>query len=355
MNHPHVLPENTAQTTENAFPFQGWELPEESPTVDAPPFEGKIIARMPDLGTEIFGKKVKKSLFSRLWEKISSSRTSAVQETVSPSPAVPSQFFYRFTAFGGIVLLCGVGFLLLERGEKSTEDTIDITQMVSESMPVPTTVFGNTAKVESAPTPDFLTVHETVLPVTPVENVAIVPPPADLPLQTESVWSRPASDSYSPWNSASRPPESPNAEAATTPASPPPVAPSPQTVAMTPMIDMSMAVSPYEQQWIAQSDSPAPPPVTPFIQAPIQQGYAPSYMSPQNYAPRPGTPTYPQYPPPSAVPGQTAPYGQAIPMNTPIPSGPSTLPTQGGYPGSGASPVPPSQYYNAPPTHRRVY
>jgi hypothetical protein len=168
------------------------------------------------------------------------------------------------------------------------------------------------------------------------------------------------------------------------------------------MTPLSMPISPYERQLLAQSSAPAHPPVManpvmahndPF---PPPAGMMPMHgrmenipaSAPQNMQQnmqRPAT-APPQYttPPqyyvqgqgyvqPGAVPpnslhgqyGQYAPYAAAVPQNyaappnTPIPAGVSTLPTQnnGYYAPTHGAPMqrPPSDFNNTNPQYRRVY
>jgi hypothetical protein len=140
------------------------------------------------------------------------------------------------------------------------------------------------------------------------------------------------------------------------------------------MTNLSLPVSPYEQQWLAQSNPPPmQAPVDPFMLAnndsvsgmmPMQNQWGNSQEGATQQRVPP--PPYPQYPPSSAMQGIPAQYpyqnGQVPPPTMPIPSGISTLPPQGGgyyqqHPNGAALSVPPNpdHYHNVPQPYRRVY
>jgi hypothetical protein len=377
MSHPHDLPENTALDLESHFPFDDWELSGEFATKETPLFDGKIIARMPDLGSESLCHDAEDSKSQSFWRNIGSSIASMIQGTAYLPPVAGKHFLHRFTAIGCVVILCGIGILLLEREEQSNENTLDVSEMMSEIIKTPPREVASAGIAESA----FVPVLQSepvavVIPAAPVEKVAAVPPPSvPPPKPTESVWDRSVSDSYSPWNIAPRSPESLHDEVASGEIPSAPTPPS-ETVAMVPMVDMSMPVSPYEQQWLAQANPPVNPPVDPFMQinnnavhgmVPMheRQGNVPGTTYTQNYVQRPGPPPHLQNVPPTAVQGVHTQYSQYAPPtvqpNVPIPSGASTLPVPGGYyphqqpNGTASSVPPPGEFYNAPPTHRRIY
>ena len=376
MSHPHSLPDNATQGTENGFLFNDWTLPEKNSAENTNLFDGKIIARMPDLGAECLSKNTEKSGTRSYWGKIGSSIPSA--------SVVRLQLFHRITAFGCVVVLCGLGIVLLEQGDKTTENAPVIAEIVVENVKIPITEFGEI--MVSAPivqpepteqTPD-LTFPPVIL-VAPTENVAAAPVAAKgQPDQVPSVWNRPSSDSYSPWHVAQNQPAGPSIEVASAepPPSPPPAQMVPSnTVAMAPMVNLSLPVSPYEQQWLAQSNPPPmQAPVDPFMQVnnytgpntvPMQNQWANAQVAAAHQnGQRVPPPPYPQYGPPPAAQGMNIQnqQGQVPPPNMPIPSGISTLPAQGGgyyqpHPGGAASAVQPNpgNYYNVPPTYRRVY
>ena len=368
---PH--PDNTTQAAENCFLFSDWELPQQGTFSETPPFDGKIIARMPDLGADCFTKNIETSNFSSYWTQVIAHASSVIQEKITAfknaPPSVRQQFFHRLTMFGCVVLLCGVVFLLFERGNKTPENPIDIADTVSENVEPPVTSEPAVVIRETSP---FVPIFQPEPNVMPSVAVDTVPPTAvDLLVQTDSVWNRTPSNPHSPWEHAPRQPA-------------PPVPPA--AVAMTPMIDMSMQISPHEQQLLAQSNPPVQPPFDPFLQTPaptgpIVPGMVPTHarqdsappMMPmhtqQNNAP-PGIatsqgarqsvspPLHPQYMPPSAVPNMHLPYTQQYPQtappNMPIPSGVSTLSPQGAHypqqPHGIASPQYPAgnYYHNAP-------
>ena len=387
MSHPHSPPDDAAQVTENGFHFLDWTPSEKNSAENQHLFDGKIIARMPDLGSECSAKGDEKSRNRFHWGKIGSSISSSIQGPAFPTSATRSQLFHRITAFGCVVIFCGLILLLREPGDKSTENAPDITEIVVENVKIPITEFGGVGEVmvlapavQPEPTtriPDFTA--PPAIPVASAENLTMASvADTDQPNHVQSVWNRPTSDSYSPWHVTQRQPESPSAKVASLE----PSQSSPQaqtipssTVAMVPMVDLSMPVSPYEQQLLAQSNPPpVQAPVDPFMQLNNHTGSG--MMPTQNQwanapevAARPNDqrvppPPYPQHLSPLAPQGMPTqhPYDQVPPPNVPIPSGISTLPSQGGgyyqqYPGGVASPIPSNSgsYYNVPPTYRRVY
>ena len=398
MNDSNPLPNHTTLAVEDGFLFNDWELPEKNPTEETPQFDGKIIARMPDLGADSFTQNVIKSKVPSYWERIGGSIATMIQGNASPSARSPHNtrrhFFLRFTTFGCVILLCGLGILFIENENQSDATDTHIADNGREiSEPSATNVqavvikedpFVSSRQQESN---DFIlgngsTPLNQFPSVTSFDSaVAVPPPPIDhLPGQAENVWNRPAANEYSPWTVASRQPESPSTGVAVPP-SPVPTNPT-AAVAMSPMINMSMPVSPYEQQLLAQANSaPIRPPVDPFVQPnnyvvpgmiamhdrqENSQGVAARY--PQNVRQPVSTPVQTQYLPPSAVQGVHAPYNNqynpnAVPPNMPIPSGVSTLPQQGqgGYyqphgPAAAAVPYSHGDFYSAPPsTYRKVY
>jgi len=379
MNNPYSLPNNTTLTSEGGFLFNDWELSERRTTEEMPPFDGKIIARMPDLGAEGLLKSIEKPKFPSFWERTYSSVLATFQGTISSSTATRQQFFHRFTTIGCVVLLCGVGILLLERGNKSAETAFDIGEFtMSDSAEATTTpppfitgighsdnesAFAPIVPPWSNDTPSDVAPHSAI-PVAPMESFAAVPNTAvDPPEPAGSVWERPVADSYSPWGIASRQPEIPQTGVI------------PSTVAMSPMLDMSsMPMSPYEQQLLAQSNLPVQPPVDPFMQ--VNNQVVPGMMPMQermkntsgvattqnNVRRGVAPPLHPQYVPQSAVQDMHAPFSQQVPPpvppNMPIPSAVSTLQPQGSgyYPPPPNTSVPggqPTDFYGTP--YRRVY
>ena len=384
MSDPHSLPNDLPPSAENGFLFSDWELPEKSLSEAAPQFDGKIIARMPDLGSESFAQNTEKSKFPSFGESIGLSIASMIQGNRSPSSlATRQRFLLRFISFGCIILLCGVGILFLEGENKpaGTENVV-FTKLISEreKQTVDTKEDSPLTPVLPSGSNGTLTIAEVSSKQTisdaPVESAAVTSPSgADSSGQARSAWNRPVADAYSPWNVAPRQSANPPVtDAAAAENSPPSASPS-VTVAMSPMIDMSMPISPYEQQLLAQANAPAQRPVAPFVQS---SGYVvPGMMPMQERQENPASvatantrqsasPQYynPQYLPPGAVQGMHPQYGQynpqAVPPNMPIPSGASTLPPQGqgGYyqqPHGAAAVMPAGDYHHAPPTYRRVY
>jgi hypothetical protein len=350
MSDLHPSSDNTAQAASSGFLFHDWNLSDKGTTTEISQFDGKIIARMPDLGSECLSKNIEITKSSSFWNKMGASIASMIQGT----PATRQHFLRHCTAVGSVVLLCGMGFLLLERKSEPTEIVSDITENVSTSTEMPliesVVVVGESEKFSPVMPPGDI-ISPPVIPGGPIDVSVAMPPPVN-------------DSTYSPWGVAARQPESQIPESA-----PPPVA-----VAMAPMVDMSapMPVSPYEQQLYAQPHAHVPPsnmppnmPLDPFAQTNtgVTQGVAP----PQNVQRPISPPLHPQYVPQSAVqnvygqPGHPNPH---VPPNTPIPSGVSTLPQQGGYPpphhSSGVplhAPRQSNDFYYAPPSssYRRVY
>ena len=378
MSDPHSPPNGTITSAESGFLFSDWDMSEKGLSEVSPQFDGKIIARMPDLGSENFTQSIEKSKSPSFWENVGLSIASMIQGNRSSFPHASRQrFFLRFAIFGGIILLCGVGILFLEGENQPTVPEIaDIIELVTpfipdetpENAPLALILFpeANSASARAEVTP-----HQTV-PAAPVEGVVAVssPPPAHLPGQTESVWNRPAGDEYSPWNTAPRQPAS---SPATADNSPPP-APQSATVAMAPMIDMSMPISPYEQQLLTQANMSAHQPVDPFVQQnsyvvpgmiPMQERQEnPTGFATANSRQSVSPPYHPQYLPPGAVQSTHPQYGQynpqAVPPNMPISSGASTLPPQGHMdyyhqPHGVVAPSHAGEFYPVPPAYRRVY
>ena len=387
MSDLHPFPNDTAQAADNGFLFTDWELPEKSLSEVPPPFDGKIIARMPDLGSDNFTQNIEKTKFPTFWETVGLSIASMIQGNSMPtnrfSRATRQRFFLRFATIGSVVLLCGIGILFLEWENKPSETDNNFVEMLISEIPERTTDSKVDSIIASAPQSESHNIAADIgvtatLPAAPVENVAIVPPPSadNSPGHAKSVWDRPVADEYSPWGIVPRQPENQPTKVAsaenllTMP-------PQKEAVALSPMIDMSMQISPYEQQLLARANVSAQPPVDPFIQ---QNGYVVPGMIPMRERQEnpPGivtantrqavVPPYnPQYVPPEVAQGMHPPqYSQynlqaVPPPNMPIPSGPSTLPQgQGVYyqqPPGPASPMPShaSDFYHAPPTHRRVY
>ena len=355
----HILPENTAQTTGNGFLFNDWECAEDVPEINQAngciPLEGRIITRMPDLGSEpltagIPNQTGENAIACSYWTRLGQSLSAMIQGD-SPQSARPQrsvqQLFHRLTAFGCVLLLCGLVVLFLERGNhtddsstaqiESDEAKAGIAETLvaakEDTIPFPPASFSMGQIGMSAESHQALagssaghssgsssgTSSGSVIPGTTIESFGSLgeaqpgfpntaqsqpaPPTAhsQVPEAVESAWNRPVADSYSPWDVAAR--QSEVAQPIPNGFVPPPMGESPPVaaVAMSPMIDMSMPVSPYEQQIIAQSTVPsyANPMATPsasqmpdpFAQ---QQGFQPHPASVGNVpipgAPMPGVP-----------------------------------------------------------------
>jgi len=428
------FPDTTAYKAENGFLFSDWETPEKNPMTETPYagnlFDGKIIARMPDLGTEfvaaenIFAKCTvstnEQSTVSLCTKKIGrtlstfSTKIAAniKEKTARFLPGTPNgrqQYFIRLTAIGCVVLLCGIAVVFIERGNQS-ENIAELTvadsgNVASSAANDPVVLFCETSSF----VPIFMPEMANVVEVSSLDgNVAgntVPPPAAEVPTPGDSVWNRSVADSYSVWDTAARQarqPETAPADAST------------GAVPMTSMVDMSMPVSPFEQQLLAQSNLPiqqqVQQPVDPFQQPgavqpmghtalgtmpsqyepPLygqQQYVQPQYVQPQgqpqNHNPRPPTVPFvqPQYVPASAIEGMHPPFSQhnpqtapmmsapavpapmasvpqamAPPPAAPIPSGVSTLPMHGapmqGQGGFYPQQQPHGHYYNPPPRYR---
>ena len=366
MSDPHPPLGNVSQTATSGFLFHDWGLPEKGTAEKALQFDGKIIARMPDIGSESLTDNIKVSKFSVFWEKLGASIASMIQG----QPATRQRFLRNCVAVGSIVLLCGIGFLVLERERTPTDNVLGIAEIVLPSTEPPmiesVAIIGDSGKFTPIMLPDGIITPPTI-PGASMEGIATMPPPV-------------GDSTYSPWDVAARqpenPPERPIAEALTLTGAPYVPPPSYDTVAMAPMIDMSipMPISPYERQQPPQPNMP----IDPFAQThtgivpgmiPVheRQENALGVATTQNVQRPIAPPLYPQYAPPSAVQDMYGQHGQynphVVPPNTPIPSGVSTLSPQGGYatqyyPSGAPLPVPrqPSDFY-APPSssYRRVY
>ena len=374
--------ECTLCTSENRTLFSDWELPEKLPAEPYTPLDGKIIARMPDLGGDSFIKNIGYPSMTSpcptpVWKKTWMSLTTTIQQnipkTLYTADGTRQRFFLRLTAFGSAVLLCGIVMLFLENNNDTLEH-------VHTAQPAATR--GVKPEQQSAPNEPLVILCETSghVPVfqpipgqpmpgsvndafSPVDNTALV--------QSESVWDRSSSVSYSPWDASSRQPDAPAVASHS-------VAQSAPHVVMTPMVDMSMQISPYEQQLLAQAQQQAQPvslphhQIDPFVQAAghVVSGQAgtsiPEAVSTHNSRRAVSPPLHPQYVPASAMhgvhPGSVHPNVPLVPSHSPIPSGTSTLPVQGGpaqYSTIPQSQQPPSHqtngFYSSPPMYRGLY
>ena len=399
MNDLPPSPDNGEQKTKDHFLLDGWCLSDEkSPTESAALFDRKIIARMPDLGSESIIKSIEKPKFPLFWGRMYSSVLLIIQKNIADTK-IRQRFFHYVTTIGGVVLLCGLGILLLiprETGQTKNAPTrtgtlAENTDFLEKSMvPFAESAFSPILPQESGGLVSGVG-SNTVIPVAPIENIVAVSPP--------SPWDRPVADSHSPWEKQSENAFQPVNTANITNAVPvaaTPAVPS-GTVAMSPMTPMSTApfqvspyevpVSPYGTQRVAQSNMPSStahvgdsvPPQYPAgmqgmtPQQPTHWQTSAPHQSPSNahgYATtshhsRNQISPHTQYVVP---PGYMLPSSQVAQQNLPIPSGVSTLPAQGGQPIQTHSmpvqniqpqgtppPSVPAYYYNTPPTHRRVY
>ena len=383
MNAPQSLLDSSTPKAESGFLFDDWDMLEEkSPTETVALFDGKIIARMPDLGSESIVKNIEKPKFPTFWGQVCDSTLAAFQGKVSASTETHQRLFHRVTAVGGIVLLCGILVLFVgTEKDKTTENTIDTSEILTRNTET-APVVSKTFVTESAFSPIMQsgagnvmsdTVSQAAIPVASVESVAAVSPP--------SPWDRPATDSHishSQGTVSPRQPANPFQPLDVAVASPAPATLS-ETVVMTPMAPIAansmpispheMPVSPFEMQLVAQSNVPPHPPVSTYVQPsqpPVPPGMASvhgrqenmpmgasqqsTYLhpsAPQQYVPAAHRHSYvpeqtmqgnnphsqfgqhtPQYVVP---PGYMLPPSQQPPQTVPIPSGVSTLTPQGGY------------------------
>ena len=375
MSDLHSRPDNGRSTSTSGFLFDDWDLIEKSPAEDVPPFDGKIIARMPDLGSNGIVANIKKPKSPSLglfWKRLRQSIASVVHrempEFVHSTLGTRQQFFHRVTAFGGALLLCGVGLLCLDYNKKeTTEDTFNITGILSENAESSSAVAITPVRKELAPPvvlPESNNQPSDAGVAIPVADFAAVQNSvASTAEQTDSfpAWNRPIVSSYSPFDVVPKQPEhslpSPDVVAAVPPPVPAsmtvtmvpmtPISESPTHIPTTSMPPTSMPVSPYERQLVAQSNSPVRPPVDPFIQtnrSPVPPGMMPMHErlenmvnAPSQDAQRSASVMPPYHPPLVAVQGgipvSNSPQGQYSQYgpNVPIPSGVSTLPPQHGY------------------------
>lgn len=384
MSDPYTLSDNGTQAMANDFLFDDWDMTDKSPTDSLPPFDGKIIARMPDFGSNGFAKNIEKPRkLPPLWNRAYRTCLSFVPGAQRKAPdrslmGTRQQFFQRVTAFGGALLLGGIILLLLDQNSKKPEpfNIVNILPVNQETVVTQTDILAQDApptvpppKGSNVPSPPPASTAALV-----ADKVAAAQKPvAGSPEQAEEVWNR--RDSASPWDVAPKQPKD------SPPSSNPPssnnvagVAPPPATVAMTPMTPMtpttpmpaSMPVSPFERQLVAQAPPPERPPVDPFIQASqpqVQPGMMPMHerlesminAHPQE-AHRSASAASPYHLPPYAAaqggggvpasPPQGS-YGQhgPVPRNAAAPS--SNMPIPSGV--SALSPQPPQGYYQQNP------
>ena len=407
MNDSHSLPDSNApKKAETGFLFDDWNLSEEeNPTDNTTLFDGKIIARMPDLGSESIVKNIKKPNFPSFWGQMCSSALAVIPRGTSSSTGIQQRFFQRVTTIGGLMLLCGVGILLIGSDkDRQPENDLNIAEILAgttDSISKPGVTVAESAFLPVLQ-PETGTImpgvsSNSAIPVAPIASVAAIGPP--------SPWDRPVADSHSPWEQPRENSFQPVEGAVVngTPAMPH------ETVAMVPMVPMvpigngtSMPVSPFEVQLVAQSNVPTHATIPPGMM-PMQerQGNMPRNVPQQNAQHTQNTQHAQwQHSAPQQFPlgthghatsgnnnnfhGQATPHTQYVvppgymlpphqtaPQNMPIPSGVSMLPPQGGQPmqshgmpiqhaqpqGVPASSVPSDfHFYNAPPqNHRQMF
>ena len=417
MNDSYSASDNDTPKKESGFLFDDWDLPEEkSPTESVTSFDGKIIARMPDLGSESIAPKMEPSTLPAIGGQMHSPVSSLIHTSGSASAPTRQRLFQRVSIFGGVLLLCGMGILLLHPDENGQhQSTIDLAETLANtvvSLPGESVaIIGESAFLPIVPQESGNVMSgftgNPAIPVAPVEKVAVASPP--------SPWDRPAVDAHSSWETP-RAPEPPNPFL---PIGGPAIDPVPtmpsETVPMSPMTPLGtpsmgtpsmvvspyeMQVSPFETQRLTQSNTPTYPHppvgthVPPTTHSTIPPGMMPMRERQVNapttgVAPQQNTQWNPSaaqqvssntpgYATSSGNHGQVSPHTQyvvppgymlptqqivpqAVPQHIPIPSGISTLPTHGGQPVMpNGVPVPnvPSDFYyhNAPSqTQRRVF
>lgn len=392
MNTLHPLPENSTQMLENNYITDDWNITETSLPTDVASFDGKIIARMPDLSSNDCIKTIEKPKYSSVWTRIFQSvksiKNGKMLDHILHSVGDRQQFFQRVTVFGCAFLLCGVGIVFWENdNDEMPEQKVNVADILSESTPSPASDNLSIPASQSAFSP--IVVQESKGTSTVYSDSDVKIPVADIAAVQDSVvhsaeqaaWNRPVADVYSPWNVAPKQPQEKVLLVSEVPAaagSPPTAVASPPmvaqnnpsgTVEMAPMTPLSMPISPYEQQlFVAQSHPPVRQPVDPFIQSTVQSsglpvsGMVPTHGRIENsvnfpqqnvqYSQQQQSPTYlppqqnPSVMPQGRMPMPTVPqngnqhgqYGQydqyavppnvAVSSNMPIPSGLSTLPPQ---------------------------
>lgn len=377
MNNPHSLPENSTPNAEGGLLFDDWNtLEEKNSTENTASFDGKIIARMPDLGSENIVKNIRNPKNSPFWEKIRPFSSFFQQKT----PEARQQLFRRITTVGGIILLCGIGIILFDSDKDgATENVTDRAEILSEL----------TGLTDSTDEPVVFVSEAAFSPITSstgnlssaLDNampnvVSYTPTPIASP---PSPWDRPAADTRTSWENAPAQPENPflpidSAAVYTTSTMPS------EPLVMSPMYPIGgtsmpvspheMPISPFEAQLVAQANTPNYPAIPPGMMPMQERRENVSGVMPQQFSPPMSGHTVPmphqsgqfgQQPPQYVVPpGYLLPQQQAVPQQSiPIPSGVSTLNQQGGQPLQNMQsqvPRPPNDFYYAPPhNYQRLY
>jgi len=290
------------KTTQNGFLFDDWNLPEEESSIGnvPPPFDGKIIARMPDLGSEGIAPKNAKSEFTASWEQVSSSVFSIFPWKSYANMGTGQRLFRRIIDCGIIVLLCGIGIHFI--GYDTDKPTAVVAEPaakqaavkpVADAKPAAETATKSAtekpvadAKPNEEPAAKLAVADAASLtvPVAPVENLVA----ASSPKQT-SPWDRPAVDSQTIQDAVPTQPEStaPNGNAVAVDATSTVLSETVAMAPMTPIAGASMAVSPYEMA------------VSPFELQMVPQS---------NVLPSGGTPIQPHHP--TVPPGMMAMHGR---------------------------------------------
>jgi hypothetical protein len=362
-----------------------WELSEKNFAEDSAVFDGKIIARMPDLGSSNFVKGInpsKKIAFGQTLYKTAVTLFQKNKILNAGKIFFPRgnrrQFFHYVAVFGIAVFLCGIGILFFDKTPKDVPEVVQTaTEPKEESEKPAAHASMNPALLDSfepvIPPPE-LTAVPPMSAVPSVQETGLISSPTPAATSANSPWDRPAANFYSPWDAAHQPAANPNADVPNPPSA---INGQAATVAMAPMTPLVQSVSPYEQQPMDQQTPPARPPVETYAGQynPKIQGMMPMHERLENVMNHPPQNTQPPYHVQAGnartgsyaqqSAGQHGQYGQYSPYanqpayppqsNTPIPAGRSTLPPQGYYPVPAQNP-PNSFYGTAPPTtYRRVY
>jgi hypothetical protein len=215
MNDPHSQQDSSLSKTESGFLFDDWKTDENGSNDSATLFDGKIIARMPDLGSESIAKTVAKTVekpqFPSFWGELGTSVLSVFQGGTNGSASANprQQFFQRVTAIGAVVLLCGFGILFIGSGDDEAIDySINVVGTAKPSTTEAGSFFNHPGVKDSGlkdsglfarqpePTNDLFGGNtHSAIPVAPVESVVAVSPQVSPQV---SPWDRPAANSFSP-------------------------------------------------------------------------------------------------------------------------------------------------------------
>ena len=202
MNDPYSsLPDNDVVERISGFISDDWNRSDEkSATESTCLFDGKIIVRMPDLGSLGIARSIQKPKSPSFWGQaymtaLSVFRWHSYANVERHANVEKRQRFFRFlTTFGGIVLLCGIGILFIGKAKDSSAEHVDDAVEI---------MVNNTRAV-----------NNTNAPV--VESTVAVEKPAGRP-EVEAA----APPKRSPRPAATPPTEEPSTETAAQPPAPP--------------------------------------------------------------------------------------------------------------------------------------